>query len=329
MNAAEKTALYRELAKMIQAGFHLDRSLTLLLAQKTPPASRQFALGLQRGLAEGHSLTEALRLHNSSLITGLDLAMIQAGEHSGQLSTAFGHLAHYYEASSKATRQMRSAMVYPLILLHLAILLPEIPAAVSRGDAEGFLSRVGGAFLLLWIGLGCAGWIWKRVNLMAAHSQAMDAQLNRLPWLGAARRHWALARFCRVFHAGLLSSIRISTVCQMAGEASQSGLLKAGSEKAAQDVEAGEPLASALASSNGFDTLFVNAMATAEEVGRLDEEMARWAEWESENAEQALQRASLWIPKIGYAIIVVFVVYRIYAMVAGYYGEVRQLMENL
>lgn len=329
MKAAEKTVLYRELAKMVEAGFHLDRSLALLLSQNRSAAIRRLLQDLQQGLADGLSLAESFQRHHALTMTPLDTAIIEAGERSGQLGAAFNHLAHFYGSSDQATKQMRSAVVYPLILLHLAILLPELPTAISTGDSQAFFLRVGGALALLWISIALLKWIWNQLNRQAQQSVSVDAFLNSLPWIGAARRHWALARFCQVFHTGLLAAMRVSTVCRMAGEASQSGTLKAGGAHAAAAIESGDPLALSLASSQCFDPLFINAIATAEEVGQLDEEMARWAKLEEENAAFTLQQASLWLPKLGYAVIVGFVLYRIFTMVQGYYSNVHQLMENL
>ncbi len=329
MKPAEKAILYRELAKLTQADFHLDRSLTLLLSQKIPPDRRAYLEGMKRGLAEGKSLAESVRDHNSALVAGLELALIEAGERSGRLSSAFNHLARYYAAADGAARQMRGAMIYPLILLHLAILLPEIPSAIVATEGPGFFTRVVLWFGGLWLVLAGLYFLWRWLTRRATESARADVWVNRVPWIGAARRHWALARFCQVFHAGLLAGLRMSAICRLAGDASQSGQLKTGAEEAAASVEDGDTLALAMAGTGAFDPLFVNAVATAEEVGRMDEEMGRWTTAETLNAAQAMERASLWLPKMGYGLIVVFVVYRIISMVAGYYGGMLRHLEGL
>ncbi|MEN3942347.1 type II secretion system F family protein [Prosthecobacter sp. SYSU 5D2] len=329
MKPAEKTVLYRELAKLTQADFHLDRSVDLLLSQKTAPAPRAFLEGLKRGLEEGKSLTEAIRSHNQESVSGLDLALMEAGERSGKLSAAFNHLARYYASADGAAKQMRGAMIYPLILLHLAIILPELPSAiVASDDGPGFLPKVLLSFALLWAVVAGVYFLWRWLSKKALTSAGVDTWLNRAPWIGPARRHWALARFCQVFHAGLLAGLRMSEICRLAGEAAQSGSLRAGAEVAARRIEAGETLSMGMADAGTFDALFVNSVATAEEVGKLDEEMARWTTAETISAAQAMEKASLWLPKMGYFLVVLFVGYRIISMVTGYYSGIFQLIEQ-
>ena len=69
---------------------------------------------------------------------------------------------------------------------------------------------------------------------------------------------------------------------------------------------------------------FVHGVATAEEAGTLDHELNRWAAAETIEAADAVQRAAQWLPKIAYAIIVVYVVYRIFGMLSGYGEMLKQ-----
>lgn len=329
MKTAEKTLLYRELAKLTQADFHLDRSLTLLLSQKISADRRAFLEGMKRGLAEGMSLAESVRTYNQELVSGLELALIESGERSGKLSSSFSHLARYFASAESAAQKMRGAMIYPLILLHLAVILPEIPSAIVATQGPGFFTRILLWLIMLWAVLAGIYFLWHWLTKKALNSPAMDVWLNRIPWIGKARWHWAMARFCQVFHAGLLAALRMSEICRLAGEASQSGSIGAAGERAALSIETrGELLSLALAETQAFDRLFINAVATAEEAGRLDEEMARWTTAETLSAAESMERASLWLPKIGYGLVVVFVVYRIFGMVQGYYGEVLRLSEG-
>ena len=131
MKLSEKALLYRELAKLVGADFHLDRSIQLLLNQSPSHARRTWLLGLQRGLSEGKNITESLTKHCESFTGTLELALIDAGERSGRLTDGFRHLARYFEAWDMAVRQALGAVIYPLVLAHLGIVLPEVPAIVT------------------------------------------------------------------------------------------------------------------------------------------------------------------------------------------------------
>ena len=74
--------------------------------------------------------------------------------------------------------------------------------------------------------------------------------------------------------------------------------------------------------------MFVFPVPTAEEAGALDAEMQRWAAAEADLAGDAMQRLAGWLPKAGYAIIVLYVAWRIISMFAGVYAPVFKLLEE-
>ena len=328
LTAADKATLYRELAKLIGADFHADRAVDLLAAQNPPPPRKAFLEGLQRGLARGEGLAKALEQENRALVTGMEIALVSAGETSGRLAQPLEHLARYFAAVDSGVRQAKGAMIYPLILVHLGIVLPELPALIVDTGGGSPLASIVTKIAVFWL-LALVIWqIWKWVSATAVKSAALDRVLNRLPLIGQARRHWALARFTQVFHAGLLAAMRMSHVMRIAGDASQSGVMFHGAESAATRIDTGAQLAPSLRATGAFPHVFVDSVATAEEVGSLDKEMQRWAAAETDLAGEAMQRMALWLPKAGYAIIVLYIAWRIISMFMGVYAPVFKLMEE-
>ena len=329
LTAADKATLYRELAKLIGADFHVDRAVDLLAGQNPPQPRKAFLEGLQRGLARGDGIAKALEQENRALVTGMEIALVSAGETSGRLAQPFEHLARYFAAVDDGVRQARSAMIYPLILVHLAIVLPELPALfVDTGKGNPVVPIVT-KLAIFWL-LALVVWqIWKALSTAAVKSAAVDRFLNRLPLIGKARQHWALARFTQVFHAGLLAAMRMAHVTRISGEASQSGVMLHGAESAATRIDDGAQLAPSLRQANAFPRMFVDSVATAEEVGSLDKEMQRWATAETDLAGEAMQRMAIWLPKAGYAIIVLYVAWRIVSMFMGIYEPIFRMSKEL
>jgi type II secretory pathway component PulF len=327
MKLSEKALLYRELAKLVGADFHLNRSIELLLKQQPSHARQAWLQGLQLGLQEGKGIADSITEHCGEFSDALEFALIDAGERSGRLGDAFSHLSRYFEAWNIAVKQAIGAMIYPLVLAHLGIILPELPTMVTA-TMEDKPVTLGGIFLplaILWLVLLSLFLLWRWLARLGAESAPVDRWLARLPLIGSVRRHWALARFSQVFHACLLASMRMTECMLLAGSASHSGMLRHASRDAAQRIATGETIAGAMADVHGFPIVFVHGVATAEEAGTLDHEMNRWAAAETIEAGDAVQRAAQWLPKIAYGIVVMYVVYRIFAMLSGYAGMLKQL----
>ena len=331
MKLSEKALLYRELAKLVGANFHLDRSIELMLKQKPSHARRSWLQGLQLGLKEGKGAAASITEHCGAFSDALEFALIDAGERSGRLGDAFSHLSRYFEAWHMGVKQALGAMIYPLVLAHMGIVLPELPSMVTASMEDKHYS-LGGIFLplaILWLILLSLFLLWRWLSRLGAQSAAVDQWLAYLPLIGSVRRHWALARFSQVFHACLLASMRMTECMLLAGSASHSGMLRHAAKDAARRIAAGETIAGAMADVHGFPIVFVHGIATAEEAGTLDHEMNRWAAAETIEASDAVQRAAQWLPKVAYGIVVLYVAYRIITMMSGYYGGMMKQIDNM
>jgi type II secretory pathway component PulF len=333
MTVIDKARIYRELAKLLSASFPMDKAVAMLADQHTSGPRGEFLRGIQSGLEQHLGLAGAMQGHAGHLISPMEFSLVDAGERSGHIAQACEHLAHYFEVWHKGIREARSAMVYPLILLHLGIVLPEFARWMMmknlRGEdthiVEALIWRIGGFWLLLAI----AAWVWRRLSNVATTSAAMDRAINAVPLLNSVRQHWALARFCQVFHSTLMAGLNIGQCLQLAGDASQSGTLRSGAIDAAKRIEHGADLAGGLKDSGGFSRLFINAMTTAEASGGLDRELQRWATAETDLAVEAQRRVSDWFPKILYFGVVGYVAWRIISFSTMMFSNVMDMANQL
>ena len=324
LSVKDKARLYREFSKLFAASFPMDKSVSMLAEQHTSGPRHLFLQGLQAGLTSKLSFAEALKTQNSALASDLELSLIDSGERSGRLAQACEHLAHYFETWDKGIREARGALVYPLLLMHVGVILPEISRYMMLSAIKeiAILPAIFWRLGLFWAGLFLIWALWRALSRAAIRSESTDRVLNLIPLIGSVRRHWALARFCQVFHSALLAAMRISECLHMSGEGSQSGTLKQGSDKAASNVELGDTLANGLAKTGSFPRLFVNAIATAEASGGLDRELERWAQAETDLAVEAQKRAADWIPKVLYFAVLGYIATRIISFASDYFGTI-------
>ena len=329
MNTRQKARLYHELGKLIGAGMHLDRSTEMLLEQKPAVPARQYLQGLKRGLAEHLTVSQAIEKHNAALVSGIEIKLLEAGERGGRLAEAFMNLARYFELRQRARAKAVSALIYPLILLHLGMIMPDLPALVTGTDTHVVIGRIVVRIFFLWIGIGGIFMAWNKAKNASVKSTSVDRFLNMLPLIGPARRHWALARFCQVFQTGLFAAMNISETLKLAGGATQSAVMNEASKRTALAIESGGRLAASMKITGAFPVTFVNAVQTAEETGTLDVEMGRWSIAESEMAAQAQERAAEWIPRVVYVLVMLYVATRIFGGFQDIYGPESQLGKML
>lgn len=321
MTTKQRSQLYHDFSRLIAAGMGLDKSADLLLEQNRSASVKRYLQGIKQGLAGHLSVSQSIARHNAGLVSALEITLVEAGERGGRMDQAFEHLSHYFELKQKARDKAMGALIYPILLLHLGLIVPDL-AGIVRG--EGLGPQIHAAMIrviMAWIVIAVAGFMWVTVSRLAEKSPLMDRLLRSLPLIGPTRCHWALARFCQVFQTGLLASMNVSETLRLAGEATQSAVLREASLSAAKMVEQGSALAPAIKGSGSFPMTFSNSVDTAEHTGGLDTEMGRWATTEAEMAAQAQDRAAEWLPRIFYFIIVLYVASRIVGIFSGLYGS--------
>jgi type II secretory pathway component PulF len=324
MTTRQRAQIFHEMGKLLRAGVHMDRSVDLLLEQRPAAPVRSWLEGLRQGLAARLSVAEAVTKNGST--RPLEASLLSAGEKGGKLEDAFDHLARYYELRQRSRDKAIGALIYPFILLHLGLFVPDFGGIMQGKGLGGLIPDFVGRLLVAWVLI--LGVVIGSVMVLkaAAKSTAMDGLLNSIPLVGGVRRHWAMARFCQVFQTCLLAALRISDTLRLAGDASQSAVLDEASQKAAAKVEKGEQLTSSMRGTGAFPVTFMQSVATAEETGTLDIEMGRWAAVESELAAQAQNRASEWLPRLFYVIVVFYIAYRIVSAFAGYFSTLNSML---
>jgi type II secretory pathway component PulF len=327
LSSKDKARLYHDLGTMLQSGFHLDRGIELLLGQKPSAGRRAWLEGLKQGLAGGSGVAQALERRPSGS-SALELRLLAAGEHGGRLGEACAHLAKYFELRHQSVSKAVGALIYPLIIVHFAILVPDLSKVVTGGLHSGF-SGIPGRLLVLWGLIGLVAFLAKSLLQAATRSVAADRVLRMVPLAGGVVRHWALARFSQVMHIGLLAAMKVSDSVRLAGGASQSAVLEAGARDAAAQIEHGRNLSDSIRTAGGFPVQFTNSMEMAEQSGTLDRELERWAGAEAQLAARAQDRAAEWMPRIFYALVVLYVAARIFGMFAGYFEALRGPLEQL
>ncbi len=320
--ATHKHLFYGEMAKLLEAGFDIRKAAGVLMDTRLPAAQAALLKDLHAGLDAGQSITAAFG-KDAGNITNLERNIIGAGERGGKLAPAFQHLADYYGMVASTRSAAVKGMIYPIVVLHMGVII-----SVAPGLLIGGAQNIGDVLMNLAITLVCiyaaALVIFLTVRAMlkmAPVHVGVDTLLNRLPWIGRARRNLAMARFCKVYHSCILAGISMNETVLLSADASQSAVIRQASEKLAKAAKAGEALGPHFMADSAFHMAFSRSYSTGEEAGTLDKDLGNWAKFFQDDAESTAKTASVMVPKVFYFFILMFVAWKIIAFFGAYYGQ--------
>lgn len=325
---ASKHLFYLEMAKLLGAGFDIRKAAGVMGNTRLPTAQVLLLKELNDGLESGESITDAFS-RDTRAITSLERSMIAAGERGGKLAPAFQHLAEYFAMVASVRREIVKGLIYPLIVLHLGIVIGSIPLSLT-GESPTAAQVAGGfatSLLILYICAAVLFVLGRIVVKKSSDSPALDHALNRIPWIGSARRNLAMARFCKVYHACLLASISMVETVRVSAESSQAAMIRQAGKRIAAGAEEGNPLGPQYIEEQAFPSEFSRSYATGEEAGTLDIDMGIWSRKFQEAAESSMKMASVMVPKILYFFIMAYVAWKIISFFTGYSSELDSLVE--
>lgn len=304
---ADVLAFTSELAVMLRAGLPLDNALRVLLSMDHRPCVAALLAQILESVKGGTPFSRALGAH-SELFGPFYVNMVRSGEASGQLGAVLTRLVEHLERMRALRESVTSALIYPAILLTVAVLsvvgilafiVPQfetlfrdarhaLPLSTRLVMAAGHVVIDYGVYLLA--GLLAAGYLAARWLRSAAGSRWWQARLARVPLLGRVRHEYNLARFTRTFGTLLANGVPILTALGIAGETVDDDHLRDSIKGVAPKVKSGGRLAEALQKTGSFEPLAVNLVRVGEETGSLDRMMLELASILDRKVETGIKR---------------------------------------
>lgn len=278
--------LTRELATLVDAGIPLDEALRIVSLHPMGARLRKVVDETLTRLLEGNSLSEAMERQGS--FGGFYCSMVRAGEAGANLPEALRQLATHLERSIELTERLRSALVYPLVLMAMGfgaliliatVLLPTIAPIFAEAGAEPpFVIRVMLAIESVlsdyWLLIAIFGLMTGAGVIALIRQQglrlAMDRALLRLPLVGDIVRMAQTAAVARTLASLLSSGVPMMTALQVTQETARNSAVATALRSAAESVGEGGTLSEGLLGSSVFPDLMLRLVAVGEETGRLD-----------------------------------------------------------
>lgn len=276
---------YGQLADLIGSGVPLLRALDSLVRSTVNPRLVAVLKEVRSQVADGQSLTEALRAFPDVFPT-LHTAMVQAGERASFLQDVLRSLSEFLERLDELRSKVVGAMIYPALLAGVGavVLVGALLFFVPRfepllGDAPKplptelvfTLSRLlqGYWHLIALAGVGL-GTLLASAFSSEAGRRWFETWRLRVPVVGDALRLLAITRFCRILGTLLANGVPILQALAISRGATGSKVLGDRIGNALENVRAGKPLTDPLREGGYFPEQILAMIRVAEESNRLD-----------------------------------------------------------
>ena len=297
----------RELATLLDAGLPLDRSLEIVknLAEKEG-VSEMLAQVLDR-VRGGASLADAMASQGRAF-PRFYVGMVRAGEAGGALGTVLGRLADFMEKSQALTESVKSALVYPTILLTMAgvsvillltVVIPQFkPLFEDAGQALPLATQIlvsaGEVFQHYWwaIGLAVVGLVLvaRREISNPVRRYRWDGVLLRIPLLGELVAKIEVARFSRTLGTLVRNGVPLLTALSIVKDTLRNTFIAKAVEGVAVRLKEGQGLAEPLTVAKVFPALATSLVRVGEETGQLEEMLDKLAEIYDREVQRTLER---------------------------------------
>lgn len=312
----EIALLTQELAVLIGAGLPVDRALDVLRQMSDRPVVQRVVGDILTRVRGGGTLADALTAHEA-VFPRFYWSTVQAAERGGFLAAALKRLAEYLARAQALRESLRSAMVYPTLLVIMAglsilfilmVVLPRFRSLfIDSGvalpwftglmmDAGVLLSENFAAFLAIMAGVFLG---LRQLFRSAAFLAWRDAQMLRLPAIRAVVLKAEIARFTRILSTLLAHGVPLPAALTLSGGIVHNRLVAVAIDAAATGVKEGQRLSERLARTGLVPPAAIQLIRVGEETGELSPMLDQAAELFERDVQQVVERAiAIMVPAI-------------------------------
>jgi type IV pilus assembly protein PilC len=342
VNPKNLAVFTRQFSVMIDAGLPLVQCLDILGNQEEDKNFAAVILHTRSDVEAGASLADAMRRHPKTF-DPLFTNMIAAGEAGGILDTILKRLATYIEKAVKLKAQVKSAMIYPVAIIVIAVAVVTV-----------ILWKVIPTFASLFAGLGAELPLLTRLVIAASNllvtfmpflivagialvfafrwyyateggRRVVDGTVLKLPILGIIMRKIAVARFCRTLSTLMTSGVPILDGLEITAKTAGNSIIEDALFEVRRCIERGETVAGPLKQTGVFPGMVVQMIGVGEATGALDTMLSKIADFYEEEVDTAVAGLLTLLEPVMIAFLGIVVGGIVIAMYLPIFGLISQL----
>ena len=297
----------RQLATMFSAGLTLERAIQSLGVEEKHRKFQKILTTVSENIRKGLNLSESLSRHPGVFNT-LFVAMVKAGEVSGNLNEILEQLSSYLENLDDTRRKVKSAMNYPIfmilfliamLMVMLLVIIPKfsqvysqlgagLPAATRQmidfstwfGNNIGFLAfSVFTVFSIIWL-----------ISKTQRGGYTLDTIKLKIPVFGALIEQSILNKFCKTFGILIGAGVPVLETTALLRKVVDNKVYERAIDDASDLIRDGYNISTALRRTEVFPSILLQLASTGEDTGELDDLLDRAADYYQKQVDALVDR---------------------------------------
>jgi type IV pilus assembly protein PilC len=341
----ELTVMTRQFSTMVSSGMSMLRALYVLEEQQENPKLKDAISQVRKDVEAGLALSDALARH-PDIFNELYVAMVAAGETGGILEATLKRVADQLEKDASLRRQIKSAMVYPIVIISFAGIVVIALVAFLVPVFEGVFKDFGGKlpaitqvtvtfshlitrqpYIPIAIVVGTV-WGFRRWKNSKRGKEQWDRIKLRFPFkIGDVVQKVALARFARTYSALIAAGVPMLEAIEITGRTSGNVVVENAMHAVHESVRNGGTIAAPMRTEpDAFPGMVVQMVAVGEETGSLDSMLSKIADFYEDEVAAAVKALTSILEPIMIIIvggIVGFVVVAMYLPLFRVYDQIK------
>lgn len=308
VNGKDMVIFSRQFSAMISSGVAMLRTLYIIVEQCPNRKLRRAVDEVRKRVESGLSLSDALA-KEPEVFDRLYVSMVRAGEAGGILSDVLKRLADFLEYKEKLNAKVRSAMVYPTVVLIVALGVFWAMLTFVLPIFEGLFKNIGGelpAYTQFLIGLsmavrsvwmllfltGCAVGLFflRRYYQTSIGRFHIDSMKLGMPMFGELIKKVAIARFSRTFGTLIRAGVPMLNALEVVKDTAGNAVVARSVDKIYDEVRQGGSISAPMAKSKIFPPMVTQMVAVGEETGRLDDMLSKVADFYDMEVENSVDQ---------------------------------------
>lgn len=296
----------RQMATMVDAGIPILQTMEALEEQTSNPSFKKVLAVIRDDIRFGTSLSSAFAKH-SKVFDNLFVNMLRVGESGGVLTVVLDRLSSYMEKTAKLKRKVQGAMIYPAVVVSMALLITiglivkvvptfasiyssfgrDLPAMTQFLVDLSHAVRYNGLWILALLFL--VGFAFVNYQKTPAGAYQIDKMKLGMPVFGELICKVSVSRFCRTLSVLVQSGVPILDGLEIVRKTIGNRVLEKLMEDVIQSVREGESIAAPLSRSRVFPSMVTKMISIGEQSGQLDKMLIKVSDFFDEQVDAMVE----------------------------------------